>query len=78
MLGFTETDRKLDQGPRSDFKLGGGAEQRWKEVSWGSRGLRPTTFLRPRPLYRWKTPISKQSCHFTPIFIHSSLPKRFQ
>ena len=43
----------------------------------GSGGLRAENFLRPRPLYRWKAPLSKKSCHDTPIFIHSSLPTRF-
>ena len=36
----------------------------------GSGDLRQENLLRPRRLYRWKMPLSKKTCHFTPIFIH--------
>ena len=40
------------QGPRSGLKMGGGLNGERSEPRWGSGGLPPENFLRPRPFQR--------------------------
>ena len=56
-------------GTAQRFKSGGLKGER-SEGGWGSGGLLPETFLRPRPLERRKTPLSKKDVL---IFVHIKL-----
>ena len=68
-LATTSGSIRLEAGPRSGLKVGGLNGER-SELRWGSGGLPPENFPRPRPLERRKTPLSKKDVL---IYVHIKL-----
>ena len=65
--GFPLDCNREFQGPRSGLKVGGGLKVERRKPRCGSGGLPPENFLRPRPLERRKTPLSKKDVL---IYVH--------